>query len=85
MARTYTHRTEIDGASMKADVAELQRLVDRAIASGMTRPSFEDTLAQRTGFEHAVRTWLGFGQMPNGLARRIILNNARQLVIEMER
>ena len=76
---------KIDGSTEETDRIELRILLEESIALGMTAAALEDELATRTGFEDAVRGWMNSKQTPNGLVRRIILNNAKQLVRDRQR
>ena len=80
MPRRYIHSTAMSGATGATDTARLRDLVTRAARLGMTPQEFKEDLAVRTGFGDAVRSWFREEVAPNGLIRRIILNNAEDLV-----
>ena len=80
MPRRYIHSTTMVGSSVDSDADELRELVKVAAERGIMAQSFEDELAARTGFENPVRRWFQVGEAPNGLVRRIILSNAKDLI-----
>ena len=80
MPRRYIHSTTMIGSSVASDATELRELGKIAAERGIKPKTFEDELAARTGFEDSVRNWFQVGEAPNGLVRRIILSNAKDLI-----
>lgn len=57
-------------------------MVDAADGIGYTSGEFMGELAKRSGFKDHVHGWAMKGKIPNGLARKIILTCAEEMIRE---
>jgi len=60
----------------------LKELIDRAPGIGFKGFEFKKMLAERTGFGEHIEAWANQGNIPNGLARKMILSCAEDILRE---
>lgn len=65
-----------------ADFGTLKELIDRAPGIGFKPWEFKTELAKRSGLGEQIEEWANQGKVPNGLARKIILSCAEDVLLE---
>jgi hypothetical protein len=65
-----------------ADFGTLKELIDRAPGINFQPWEFKTELAKRSGFGEQIEAWANADKIPNGLARKIILSCAEDILIE---
>lgn len=60
----------------------LSQLIARAPGIHLSPEAFKQELAMRSGFGEAVEKWASAAKVPNGLARKIILTCAEEILRE---
>ena len=86
MFREYRRRKyipmDVENAPRSAATeTEFSKMADKADGIGMSRMEFLTELSSRSGFGEAIMAWAK-GKIPNGLARKIILTNVEDILLE---
>jgi hypothetical protein len=74
---------DVSNAPRAADGFDtLKSLIDRAPGIGFEPWEFKTELAKRSGFGEQIEAWANQDKVPNGLARKIILSCAEDILLE---
>lgn len=78
----YMQMDVTDAPKVNANFESLAELIKRAPGIGFKPWEFKTELAKRSGFGEQIEAWANQDKIPNGLARKIILSCAEDILLE---